>query len=545
MNGDNEVINILLNYFKKNKIKIFFSFILFAISSVAMIFPAHLYQKLIDEGFMKKQINYIYYYIILIGISYIINVVTEYYSNKKLIEIGTNATKILKDKILEKLYMLESLFLSEYDSGYIYSRLEEVSNIEGVFTNTTFNFIASILQSLLSIFLVGFYNYKFLIILLLPIPVFIIYIVFVSKNLRKLYLQTSESNAKYSGKMNNTVENIENIKSIDIEDDSKDEIKYVKNKNINTSQDQSKGVNKFSSSLSFIGKIMSLLIYFIGGILIVYDDMTIGKFLAISMYAGKIYSPIISYSGMSIIFYPAKLSIERINKFFFNKDNLREDEGNIFIDKFKNLNVHNLTVEFNNKTVLDKLNFSIKNGERLQVVGKNGSGKTTLLNVILKNLLNYNGDIYINGQNYKNVNKKSILSKFSYVPQKQYVFNDTVLNNIVIGTKNINENKLKNIINLFEIDYLVNTDKYINLKNRTIGQSGKKLSGGEIQKISICRALLKNKDVYIFDESTNNLDGESINSLKKYINNSTDTWIIIDHQNDFSDIGFRKIHLGG
>lgn len=362
-----------------------------------------------------------------------------------------------------------------------------------------------------------------------------------SKNLNDIFVKNVESGASYIGKMNETISGIESIKSLGNEKETQKKIIHYKDESLENAKIQAIGLNKFSSTLGIMGNIVSVFIYLVGGLLIIYDNLSIGSFIAISMYASKIYSPIISFSGVYMIWCPAIIGLQRVSDFFFNEDNIFEDEKKENIDTINTINISNVSMLFGDNKVLENISMEICSGDKVQINGDNGSGKSTLIKMLLKNFRPSSGCIYVNGINYDSISKDSIISKFAYVPQKQFVFNETAINNITLGLEDYNEDLLRSLIKGFGLEKVVNCSNEINSEN--VGEHGKKISGGEIQKISICRAILRNKEFIILDEATNNLDDKSIDYLKKYIKLSDKTWIIIDHQNDFSDLGFQQIYI--
>ncbi|MCX7904666.1 MAG: ATP-binding cassette domain-containing protein [Caloramator sp.] len=134
-----------------------------------------------------------------------------------------------------------------------------------------------------------------------------------------------------------------------------------------------------------------------------------------------------------------------------------------------------------------------------------------------------------------------MLKHVSYVPQKHFVFNKSIVENMTYGLKDYSKERLLLLIDGLGLSELI--ERLEQSGDNRVGENGFKLSGGEIQKIAIARALLQDKEIYIFDEATNNLDRKSIDFLKEYIMKTEKTWILIDHQNDYADLGFKMIDL--
>lgn len=541
MNDSIKIRTFIVSFLKRNKGLCFVAIITFIISSILNILPAKIYQLMIDEGFTKKSLNVVLISTFALLVTYLFKVSMNYISNHKLLIMGNKITSELKDIIFERLFSLELDFLSNYDTGYISSRLEEVSKIDSIFSNVSINFVSSVAECIFSIVFIMTLSKKFAIILMLPIPVMIFAMYKMAKNLNNLFIKNVESGANYLGKMNETINGIESIKSLGNEKETKKKMIHYKDENLKNAKIQAIGLNKFSSLLGVVGNIISVFIYLVGGVLIIYDDLSIGSFIAISMYANKIYSPIISFSGVYMIWCPAVIGLKRVSDFFFNEQNVLEEEKIEKVDSVEKIEFSNVSISFGDNNVFNDVNISIVKGDKIQINGDNGSGKSTLIKLLLKNIKPTHGCIKINGFNYDYISKSSVLNKIAYVPQKQFVFNETAMNNITLGLESYDRVLLDKLIKEFGLEKIID---YSNSKRvGEIGEQGKKISGGEIQKISICRAILRNKEILIFDEATNNLDDKSIAYIKNYIRHFDKTWIIIDHQNDFSDLGFKQVYI--
>ena len=186
------------------------------------------------------------------------------------------------------------------------------------------------------------------------------------------------------------------------------------------------------------------------------------------------------------------------------------------------------------KQILNNLNFKIKKGEKVAIVGPSGAGKTTLLNIILGLLQPDKGKILINGKHTSNI--LNLMSKITgYVPQEVFILDESVEKNITLDEK-ISQNDRKNIIKILKQVNLYELFKnnYRSLKNK-IGQSGIRISGGQRQRLSLARALYQKKDIIIFDEATSSLDIETekgiYNELSKF-NNKQYTFIVITHRKE-------------
>lgn len=226
---------------------------------------------------------------------------------------------------------------------------------------------------------------------------------------------------------------------------------------------------------------------------------------------------------------------------FENKPNKSKN-----LDKFNNINIQKINYSYpgSDQKILSNLNFEIKCNSFLGITGKSGSGKTTLVNIMLGLLQPDAGKINIDNNNIAN-NLKGWKNSIGYVPQNIFLFDDTIKKNIGFGLENheINENEIFKIIEDVQLKKLVLDSKSgINTK---IGEFGDKLSGGQIQRIGIARALYAKPRILIMDESTSALDLETekkiINELYQFKDKLT--VILIAHRNSILDMCDKVIDL--
>lgn len=178
------------------------------------------------------------------------------------------------------------------------------------------------------------------------------------------------------------------------------------------------------------------------------------------------------------------------------------------------INIRNLTVRKGEKTIFENVNFSIKKGEKIAIIGKNGLGKSTLLKVLVK-LNKFEGEIFIDEINFRDLNEIALKCIITYVPQNAILFDETVMDNIKYGNGKIFDEEVYTLSKLLGIH-----DSFLKLENgylSNVGEQGKKLSGGERQKVLLLRALLRGSSVILMDEPTASLDKQSelniINSI--------------------------------
>ena len=210
---------------------------------------------------------------------------------------------------------------------------------------------------------------------------------------------------------------------------------------------------------------------------------------------------------------------ERMTVFYKDQE---EDFGES-ISAVNHIVVSDLGFSYDEKQTLEHVNFEIREGDKIAICGQNGNGKSTLIKLLCGVLKGYSGHIKINGRELSEISIKSWYRNIAYTEQDPYLFSGTVRENIHLGNLNASEKELDEVIQEVGIDYLVHRD---------ISMDNHELSGGEKQKISIARALMKRTPILIMDEPSNNLDRDTVKWLQDFIRKSSKTIIFVSHDSE-------------
>ena len=299
--------------------------------------------------------------------------------------------------------------------------------------------------------------------------------------------------------------------------------------------------NKLTKTNLFIGRIMALMdpimtvvmsgiplaIYWIGASLInsvgmadkiiIFSDMVV-----FSSYAIQV---ILSFTFLVMIFviYPrASVSMGRINEILKTKETIKDGKIDHDTTNLKGVvEIRNVSFKYPDaeECVLENINLKIDSGETVAFIGSTGSGKSTLINLIPRFYDVTNGEILIDGVNIKDMKLEYLHNKIGYVSQKAILFKGSVKSNIKFGksnNKNITDNEIEKALKVAQAyDFVSKMDKGI---NGDIAQSGTNVSGGQKQRIQVARAIARNPEIYIFDDSFSALDFKTDYTLRKELN---------------------------
>lgn len=270
-----------------------------------------------------------------------------------------------------------------------------------------------------------------------------------------------------------------------------------------------------------------------GGYLTITGEITIGRFIAFNQYINMLVWPMIA-TGDSITFFSQGFaSIKRVQNIFNEKTEILEDETVKNIDHLEGkIQFTDLNFRFTSETpeVLKHITVDVKQGNTLAILGRTGSGKTTIANLLLRMYNAPRGAIHLDGYDIREIPLKTLRENIAYVPQDNFLFSDTLQNNIAFGSDNKEIELVQKAAREANIhDNIMNfTLQYATL----VGERGVTLSGGQKQRSSIARALMKNAPILILDDSLSAVDTDTeeqiLANLKE--NRNGKTTIIIAHR---------------
>ena len=434
------------------------------------------------------------------------NMIVGFLSSYLYIKIQTKSGYELNTYLINHLQNVSLSYFNNTDTVYLNQRINSDSNTVIVFCinviiNVMVNFLTLTFTSIMLIKI----NYRIAIILIILLATYIaIYGIF-KKPLYKIMLKTKEAQSEFFSKLN---EQLFNVKFIKIHSASKFFAKRLDNtfsSLISKLVSSQKLSYLYASCDTTIGLLAQLSIFLIGGFSIISGNMTIGFFTIMTSYFSMMMNSARYFFNLGKSYQDNLVSYNRIIEILAIK---KQNNGDLDLNSIDKISLENISFNYGDKSIFNSYNIEFKKGKIYNIIGDNGAGKTTLINLILGLYINdYSGKIDYNDINIENIDMyKTKLKHIGITEQEPILIADTLLNNITFG-QSYNNNKL------YELIDILNLDKYISsLENgldTIINEKSSNISGGEKQKISILREVLKNPDVLIFDEPTSALDSLS------------------------------------
>lgn len=293
-------------------------------------------------------------------------------------------------------------------------------------------------------------------------------------------------------------------------------------------------VNRLMSSMMpvmmFIMNGLTLLIVWVGSHQVDLGNMQVGNMMAFMQYAMQIIMSFLMISMISIMLPRASVSAQRISEVLYSNLSIKDKKVTEKFKASKKGYVEYKNVSFKypgaEDYVIKDISFVAKPGETTAIIGSTGSGKSTLINLIPRFYDVTEGKIEIDGVDIRDVKQKDLREKIGYVPQKGVLFSGTIESNLKYGSSNVEMKDLKIASDIAQATEFIEAkaDKY----NSEISQGGTNVSGGQKQRLSIARALVKKPEIYVFDDSFSALDFKTDSVLRKAIKeNIKDATMII------------------
>ena len=471
------------------------------------------------------KINLLISIIIIIFIKYILNLI----KNKKIIyEKNKKYKKLMTESFLDILN-LPYKYYRNHTTGDVISRINDIDKIKDLLDIFIILFTDIILIILSSFLLISINKILFLTVLIILCLYLFNYLYYHKKVQLKLE-DIKISKSLINSYMTESIMAYESIKGQNLESYIKDQFENKNSNYINSLKQYENLTNKMSLINDFIFDISILIILSIGLLFINKNIMTYGDLIIFYTVMNYFLEPVKNFNEMNLIIQEIKISFKRIFnlKYFQNKIKRKK--------LYSDINIKALNYDIEDRKIIKNLNLQLKQKEKIMITGKSGCGKSTLLKLI-KQFYSTN-DIYIDNIN---INKIDMNKNITYISQNEYLFTDTLYNNIVMNNK-ISSNELQKIIKICELDDIVSNKMGLNM---LIEENGFNLSGGERQRIILARALVNIKDYLFIDEGLSevNVDMERRILKKLFSTYKSKTIIVVSHRLDNLDLFDKLVKL--
>ncbi|CAI8713179.1 ABC transporter ATP-binding protein [Chryseobacterium sp. IT-36CA2] len=530
-----KALKTLNPYFWKHKILLFWGVLFIIASNFFNIYKVQFVGKSVDEltksgnlGFNNQVLIYVG---IIVGCSLLTGIFT-FMMRQTIIVASRRIEYELKNKIYRH---YQDLSLTDYKQttiGDLMNRLSEDVVAVRMYLGPGVMYVANliVLVVITAIYMVKT-DASMTMWTLLPLPILSFAIYKVSSIINKKSKIMQKSQSAISTFVQDSFSGIRVVKFFARE-------KYIeKNYGIKVTDYQNKALDLakteayFFTIILFVIGLLNVAIIWIGGTKYIAGELSIGKIADFFMYINTLIFPFSMVGWVTSVNQRAEASMQRINEFMDKKSEIINTNFENYPIK-GDIEFRNVSYVYPNTGIkaLDNLSFKVKAGESLAIMGKTGSGKSTIALLLCRLIDPTEGEILIDGKNLKDHNLNNYRDFIGYIPQESYLFSDSIENNIGFAIDHPSHEKVIEYANIADVHK--NIVEFKEQYKTLVGERGVMLSGGQKQRICIARALIKDPNIIIFDDSLSALDTETeqniLENIDKKISNATS--IIITHR---------------
>jgi ATP-binding cassette subfamily B protein len=528
-----KVIFRLLGYVRPHMPLAILGFALTVFFTFLNLLPPYLMKVLIDDAIGNANLTLLVWLTVSLAGIYLLRALTAAGRSYLLGKLGQRIMYDLRRRLYEHLQVLSLSFYDKNETGRIMSRV--MSDTERVQFFITWGIQQFIMDTLILIFVTVILftmNWQLAIIVLMPTPVLIIGTRLFSKKIHNVYHKAWRRWADLSAILADTVPGVTVVKAFSQErkEISKFNRKTRELYEVNVKISFLEGI--FFPLVGFVMTLGAVSVWWFGGRQILSGELTLGVLTAFISYTWSFYEPVGRLSNMSSILMRATTSAERIFEVLDTRPEVHDSSTAVSLPPLKgHIKFHNVSFAYESgETVLRNINLEIKPGQKIGLVGPSGAGKTTLAKLILRFYDPTEGKITIDGYDLREVKQESLRRQIGIVLQEPFLFKGSIAENIAYGNPRAPPEKIIEAAKAANIhDFILSLPEAY---DTDVGERGHRLSGGEKQRVSIARALLRDPRILILDEATSSVDTatESLiqQALERLMENRTS--IIIAHR---------------
>ena len=527
------VFSYLTPYWKQMALVLF----CIVISSVLGLLPSVLTGRIIDEGLIGRDLHKLVVFILLsLGVtlgSRLIGVGESYLNSW----IAQHITFDMRNKMYRHLQKMSQRFYTSNNQGDIITRMtSDISGVERVITNTFTSILSNTITLVAAVVMMYRANWILATVGVIIVPFFTIPTRMAGKTRWELTREAQACNDEMNGVLNETlsVSGQLLVKLFGKEDYEYEKYKSINHRMIRLNIRESMAGRWFMVVITTVSSVGPMLLYLVGGILMMKynSELTVGDISVLVALLGRMYGPVNSLLNIQVEWIRSMALFTRIFDYFDMPVEIEnapdaltpgKAEGNVEFDH----------VDFSydpERQILKDVSFNLKSGHSIAIVGPSGSGKSTIINLIPRLYDVGAGSVKFDGIDVRKLDLGYLRQNVGIVSQETYLFNGTIRENLLYAKPDATEEELIEACKKANIyDFVEKQEKGL---DSMVGNRGLKLSGGEKQRISIARVLLKDPALLIFDEATSALDSISESRIQEAIDPiiASRTSILIAHR---------------
>lgn len=511
-----KLLGRILKYLKPYRLQFLLVVLALAVSAVLGLMPSIVTGRIVDEIIsapesIKRLVILLITAFLVLGLSQIISVLEQYINSW----ISQMIIRDMRNQMYDHLQHMSHSFFTDEKQGDIITRMNgDINSVSAVISGTLTSIVSNILVIASSVFYMFYTDWRLAIVGLVIIPLLIIPTRVVGRKRWELMAQASEKHDI----MNQHIDETLSVSgSMLVKLFTKEKYEYNKFSRINNevtdiTVKEHRAGSWFHVFLGMFIQIAPLLIYFAGAFLMIYSGvttLTVGGISIIVALVNRLYQPVRMLLNVQVDFVRSLALFSRIFEYFDKKQDIVNPE-NPLKPSLDNCHIEFNDVHFSYKEslpILKGVSFKVPSGSMYAIVGASGAGKSTIINMIPRLYDVLSGSVKISGCDVRSFDLEYLRRNIGTVTQDTYLFNGTIMDNLLYAKENATKEEIEEACKIANIhDFIMSLPKGY---DTVVGNRGLKLSGGEKQRVSIARVVLKNPKILILDEATSSLDSIS------------------------------------
>ena len=507
------------------------------VSSVLTLMPSVLTGKIIDDGLIARNLKALILFILLsFGVTLLANLIgiLESYLNTW---IAQHITFDMRNTMYRHLQTMSQRFFTTNNQGDIITRMtSDISGVQQIITGTLTSILSNAITLIVALVLMFRENWILALVGIAVVPLFTIPTRSAGKRRWSITKESQACSDEINGILNETlsVSGQLLVKLFGMEEKENQRYQAVNKKMIGLNIKESMAGRWFRMALSTFTNIGPMLIYLVGGLIMMrYDDsITVGQITVLVALLGKMYMPVNQLLNIQVDWIRSMAMFTRIFEYYDLEPEI-QNAPDAIVPQSADGEVEFRNVRFyydEEREILKNISFKLEKGKCIAIVGPSGSGKSTLINLIPRLYDVIEGSVLFDGEDVRKLDLGFLRENIGIVSQETYLFNGTIRDNLLYAKPDATEEELIDACKRANIYDFV--EKQETGLDTVVGNRGLKLSGGEKQRISIARILLKDPALLIFDEATSALDSISEQKIQDAIEPliASRTGILIAHR---------------